>query len=437
MSIGALIVAVLLVLFNGFFVAVEFAFTASRRPALEELSAGGNRFAGWALASMNELPVTFAGAQLGVAGCSLALGFVIESSLEVAFEDLYSALGVPHGAIAGLSLVTALLIVSFVHNVFGEMAPKNATIAAPEKAALILAAPFRAYVTFLRPIILSLSWAAGAVLRLFGVKTSHKVEVSHSADDIASLVRTIGAGGVIDASSSRLLTSALRFQDTQVSEVMVPRPDLIAMPAASTAAEIESTVVATGHSRIPMYGQDLDDLLGFVHAKDLISIGQENLALPIDAELIRPAPIVPETMPVSPVLEMMRSSGVHIALVVDEHGGISGLVTLEDIAEELVGDIRDEHDIREVMEIRQAGRDRYLVAGQTRVDRLGRVGAHVDDGDYETVGGYLMAELGRVPQHGDSVETDTFRMGVRRMDGRRVREVVLEVKPRVESADAD
>lgn len=437
MSIGALVVAVLLVLFNGFFVAVEFAFTASRRPALEELSAGGNRFAAWALASMNELPVTFAGAQLGVAGASLALGFVIESSVEVAFEDLYGALGVPHGAIAGLALVTALLIVSFVHNVFGEMAPKNATIAAPEKAALILAAPFRAYVTFLRPIILSLSWAAGAVLRLFGIKTSHKVEVTHSADDIASLVRTIGAGGVIDASSSRLLTSALRFQDTQVSEVMVPRPDLIAMPALSTAAEIESTVVSTGHSRIPVYGQHLDDLLGFVHAKDLISIGQEKLLSPIDTELIRPAPIVPETMPVSPVLEMMRSKGVHIALVVDEHGGISGLVTLEDIAEELVGEIRDEHDIREVMEIRQAGRDRYLVAGQTRVDRLARVGAHLEDGDYETVGGFLMAELGRVPRHGDLVETDSFRMGVRRMDGRRVREVVLEVKSQAESPRVD
>lgn len=430
MSISALLVASFLVILNGFFVAVEFAFTASRRPALEELAAGGNRFASWALSSMNELPVTFAGAQLGVAGASLALGFVIESSLEVAFEDLYELMGLPHGAIAGLALVTALLIVSFVHNVFGEMAPKNATIAAPEKAALILAAPFRAYVTILRPIIFALSWAAGAVLRLFGIKTSHKVEVTHSADDIASLVRTIGAGGVIDASSSRLLTSALRFQDTQVSEVMVPRPDLIALPAASTAGEVENTVVSTGHSRIPLYGNDLDDVLGFVHAKDLITIGQENLAFPVDRSLIRTAPVVPETMPVSPVLEMMRSSGVHIALVVDEHGGISGLVTLEDIAEELVGEIRDEHDIREVMEIRQAGRDRYLVAGQTRVDRLARVGAHIEEGEYETVGGYLMAELGRVPRHGDSVESETFRMGVRRMDGRRVREVVLEVKPR-------
>lgn len=437
MTLGALFVAILLVVLNGLFVAVEFAYTASSRPALEEMASGGNRFAAWALASMNDLPVTFAGAQLGVAAASLALGFVIESSLEVAFEDLYHTIGLPDGAIAGLSLLTALLIVSFVHNVIGEMAPKNATIAAPERAALILAAPFRAYVTVLRPIILSLSWAAGAVLRLFGVRTSHKVEVTHSADDIASLVRTIGAGGIIDPSSSRLLTSALRFQDAQVSEVMVPRPDLIALPVTSSAADFERTVVSTGHSRIPVYGDDLDDILGFVHAKDLLFVPNEALGEPIDGSLVRTAPVVPETMPVSPVLEMMRSNGVHIALVVDEHGGISGLVTLEDITEELVGEIRDEHDIREVMEVRPAGRDRYLVAGQTRVDRLSRVGAEIDEGEYETVGGFLMSELGRVPRHGDVVETESFRMGVRRMDGRRVREVVLEIKPSPVSSEAD
>lgn len=437
MSLTALLVAIILVVLNGFFVAVEFAYTASRRPSLEEKALSGNRLAAWALASMNELPITFAGAQLGVAGASLALGFVIESSVEVAFEDLYHAIGLPDGAIAGFSLVTALLIVSFVHNVFGEMAPKNATIAAPEKAALLLAAPFRAYVTVLRPLILALSWVAGAVLRVFGVRARHKVEITHSAEDIASLVRTIGAGGVIDPSSSRLLTSALRFQDTLVSDVMVPRPDLTALPAASSGVDLEQSVVATGHSRIPVYGEGLDDIRGFVHAKDLISIDPERLNKPIDPALIRTAPIVPETMPVSPVLEMMRSEGVHIALAIDEHGSIAGLVTLEDIAEELVGDIRDEHDIREVMEIRPAGRNRYLVAGQTRVDRLARVGAVIEEGDYETVGGYLMTELGRVPRHGDAVQRETFRMSVRRIDGRRVREVVLEVNPIPGPTDPD
>ncbi|MEA1903337.1 MAG: hemolysin family protein [Actinomycetota bacterium] len=429
MSFSALVFALVLVVINGFFVAVEFAFTASRRPSLEGMANSGNRFAGWAVASMNELPVTFAGAQLGVAGASLALGFVIENSLEVAFEDLYHALGIPEGGVATISLLTALLIVAFVHNVFGEMAPKNATIAAPEKTALLVSAPFRAYVTVLRPIIFSLSWVAGAVLRLFGVNTRHTVAAEHSADDIAVLVKTIGAGGVIEPSSSNLLTAALKFQSTVVFEVMVPRPDLVALSADEPASSFESTMISTGHSRIPIYGDGLDDILGFVHAKDLIAVGTDDLDQPIAADQIRPVPLVPETMSVSPVLEMMRSEGVHLAVAIDEHGSVSGLVTLEDIAEELVGDIRDEHDIREVVEIRPAGRDRYLVAGQTRIDRLEEIGASIPPGEYETVGGYLMAELGRIPRHGDTVGSDGFELSVRRMDGRRVREVELKVRP--------
>lgn len=429
MSAGSLLVAIVLVVVNGFFVAVEFAFTASRRPPLEERAASGNRFARWALAAMDELPVTFAGAQLGVAAMSLGLGFIIEDSLEVVFHDAFDAFGLPSGAVTSLSLVISLLIVSFVHNVFGEMAPKNATIAAPERTALLLAAPFRAYVTVFRPVIAGLSWLAGGLLRIFGVRIRSSVETTHSAEDIATLVKTIGAGKVIDPSSSRLLTSALGFQDTIVSEVMVPRPDLVAMPVAETAANLERAVVATGHSRIPVYGENLDDIRGFVHAKDLIAVDPEFLAQPIDSDLIRTVPMVPESTPISPVMEMMRSEGVHMALAIDEHGTVAGLVTLEDIAEELVGDIRDEHDIREVMEIRPAGRDRYLVAGQTRVDRLEEIDVAVADGEYETVGGFIMSELGRVPRRGDRVDGSNYEMTVRRMDGRRVREVELTVTP--------
>lgn len=427
MSITALLVAAVLVVVNGFFVAVEFAYTASRRAPLEELAASGRRSARWALSAMSELPVTFAGAQLGVTGASLALGFVIENSLEASFEDLYHTLGLPRGVVATLAVATALLFVSFFHNVFGEMAPKNATIAAPEKAALLLAAPFRGYVTLLRPIILALSWAASAVLRLFGVRASRTIEVTHSAADIASLVKTIGSGGIIDPSSSRLLSASLSFQDTVVSEVMVPRPDLVAMSTEETVTAFERTVVETGHSRIPVYGDDLDDIRGFVHAKDLLSVAPEKRDVSIEAHLIRRVPVVPESTPISPIMEMMRSEGVHLAVAIDEHGSVSGLVTLEDIAEELVGEIRDEHDIREVMEIRPAGRDRYLVAGQARIDRLHLIGVELEDGEYETVGGYLMDQLGRIPKRGDTVSTESFEMTVRRMDGRRVREVDLRV----------
>jgi CBS domain containing-hemolysin-like protein len=434
-SVGAALVAVLLVMANGFFVAVEFAFTASRRPVLEDRALTGNRFARWALASMNELPVTFAGAQLGVAAMSLGLGYVIENSLEGAFHGMFQRLGLPEGAVTTLSLAVALLIVSFVHNVVGEMAPKNATIAAPEKTALIVSAPFRAYVTVLRPVIVSLSWLAGGVLRLVGVKTRHSVESIHSAEDIASLVKMIGAGEVIDPSSSRLLTAALGFQNTIVAEVMVPRPDLVTLSADATPKAFERTMVATGHTRVPVYGDSLDDIRGFVHAKDLFAIDSAVARRPIDPGLIRRLPVVPETALIAPVMEMMRSEGVHMALAIDEHGSVAGLVTLEDIAEEIVGEIRDEHDIREVMEIRPAGRDRFLVAGQTRIERLAEVGAMVEDGEYETVGGYLMAALGKIPRRGDTITRTGYEMTVRRMDGRRVREVEVTISPVEDEAD--
>jgi putative hemolysin len=151
--------------------------------------------------------------------------------------------------------------------------------------------------------------------------------------------------------------------------------------------------------------------------------------------LIRRLPVVPETALIAPVMEMMRSEGVHMALAIDEHGSVAGLVTLEDIAEEIVGEIRDEHDIREVMEIRPAGRDRFLVAGQTRIERLAEVGAMVEDGEYETVGGYLMAALGKIPRRGDTITRTGYEMTVRRMDGRRVREVEVMISPVEDEAD--
>ena len=425
MSVGALLFAVVLIIVNGFFVAVEFAFTASRRERLEEAAAGGSRLARLALASMNELPVTFAGAQLGVAGASLALGFVMEPALGGLFEELFSLVGLPEGVVVGLGVGLALLITAFFHNVIGEMAPKNATIAAPERAALILAAPFRVYVTILRPVIVALTWAASTVLRLFGVKAKQSVEATHSAADIAALVKSVGADGVIEATSSRLLSAAIAFREASVAEVMAPRPDLVALPLDASAADFERVVVETGHTRIPVFDENLDGVSGFIHAKDLLRVATDDLDRPISRDLIRTVPLVPETMSIAPVMEMMKDSRTHVAIAIDEHGTTSGLVTLEDIAEELVGEIRDEHDIREVMEIRSAGRDRFLVAGQTRIEKLATIGVEIPDGAYETVGGYIMHRLGRIPRRGDQVISDTFNLGVRRMDGRRVREVVL------------
>lgn len=429
------LLAVGLIIVNGFFVAVEFAYTASRRHVLEEKAEAGNRFARYALQSMDELPITFAGAQLGVAAASLALGAVLEPSIGHVLEDLLGSAGLPVGVAATVAVVVALIIAAFFHNVFGEMAPKNATITAPERVAVIVSGPFKLFITVLRPIVASLTWIALSLLRLLGVKSAQSVEITHSSEDIAQLVETVGATGAIDASSSQLLSAAVTFSETSVSEVMAPRPDLVALAASSPVSEVEQTMMATGHSRIPVFGEDLDDILGFIHIKDLLDLGEGDQSQPLGSRLIREVPIIPETMSIAPVMELMRQNRTHIAIAIDEHGSTAGLVTLEDIAEELVGEIRDEHDIREVMEIRPAGRNRYLVAGSCRPERLETIGVFVEEGPYETVGGFIMAEMGRIPRYGDVVTGETYKMTVRRMDTRRVREVQLEVQPR--NADAE
>ncbi len=421
------VLAIALIIVNGFFVAVEFAYTASRRHVIEEYAEGGNRFARYALSSMDELPITFAGAQLGVAAASLALGSVMEPSIGHLLEDVFDSAGMPTGVSATVSVALALLIASFLHNVFGEMAPKNATITDPERVALFVAGPFKLFITVLRPLVAALTWIALGLLRLFGVTTAQSVETVHSAEDIANLVQTVGATGAIDASSSQLLSAAVSFSETSVSEVMAPRPDLVAVPVDTTVADVERTMMATGHSRVPVYGETLDDVRGFIHVKDLLTIDEGTRHQSIATHLIRDVPIVPETMSIAPVMEMMRDSRTHVAVAIDEHGSTAGLITLEDIAEELVGEIRDEHDIREVMEVRPAGRNRYLVAGSCRPDRLEGLDIKLDDGPYETVGGFIMSELGRIPRHGDVVVGDNYRMTVRRMDRRRVREVQMEV----------
>ncbi len=421
------LIAVGLIVINGFFVAVEFAFTASRRHVLEEQAENGNRFARYALDSMDELPITFAGAQLGVAAASLALGAVLEPSIGHLIEDFLGSAGLPDGVSATIAVIIALIIAAFFHNVFGEMAPKNATITAPERVAVYVAGPFKLFITVLRPIVASLTWVALSILRLFGVASSQSVENTHSSEDIAQLVETVGATGAIDASSSQMLGAAVTFSESSVAEVMAPRPDLVALSAASPAAEVERTMMSTGHSRIPVFGDNLDDVVGYLHIKDLLELTESDLPNPVAKHLIRDVPIVPETMSIAPVMELMRAKRTHIAIAIDEHGSTSGLITLEDIAEELVGEIRDEHDIREVMEIRPAGRNRYLVAGSCRPDRLEGLGVIIPEGPYETVGGFIMSDVGRLPRHGDVVTGDTYRMTVRRMDTRRVREVQLEV----------
>ena len=416
---------VLLLVANGFFVSAEFAYITARRNVLEQTR---SRAAQVAVGLNKDLSLSLAAAQLGITMASLVLGAVAEPAVAAILERVLGFIPIPETAIHAIALVIALLIVVFLHMVIGEMAPKNVAISNPERTALALALPFRAFIVLFRPLISILNGTGNLVLRLFGVPPADALEIGHSAEDLAVIIATGQKEGVIEDFAHRLLSGAIIFGDLDAAEVMVPRPDVKAAPTGAALSQVQELMRVTGHSRIPIYDGDIDNILGFVHVKDLIATearGQQ----PIDRSLVREALVVPESAPLRSILAEMRRARSHLGIVVDEHGSTAGIITLEDIAEELVGEISDEHDSSEQrVAVDESGR--IVASGSVRPDELFRYGIHLPAGDYETIGGLIMDRLGRLPRPGDEIEEETWRMRVLTTDRRRVGEVEVTLLDR-------
>lgn len=425
MSWGPLVLMVVLLVANGFFVAAEFAYITARRNVLEQKPGGSARIA---VGLNKNLSLSLTAAQLGITMASLGLGAVAEPAVAHLLEQALGFVPLSEEVIHVIALIIALLIVVFLHMVIGEMAPKNIAISNPERSATALARLFRGFIIVFRPLIAMLNATANGVLRLFGVKPADSLEVGHSADDLAVIIATGQQEGVIEEFTHRLLTGAIIFGDLDAAEAMIPRPDVVAVPASATMADIERVMKRTGHSRIPVYGETLDDVLGFVHVKDLMGVADEARENAIDPDLVRQILFVPESAHIKSVLDEMRKTRIHFAVVVDEHGSTAGIITMEDIAEELVGEIRDEHDRRERGPIRTF-EGRILVPGLVRPDQLVEHGVRLPEGEYETIGGLIMDRLGRLPVTGDTVEEEGWTLRVTGTDGRRVREVELTPSP--------
>ncbi len=419
MNWWALLWMVVLLAANGFFVAAEYAVVTARRNMLEQQP---GRAARTAVRLSRKLTLSLTAAQLGITMASLLLGYVAEPAVAAILERGLGFLRMPEAVLHPIALSIALMIVVFLHMVIGEMAPKNIAITAPEQVALVIALPFRGFLLTFRPVIVLLNGLANGVVRLLRVQTPEALEVGHSAEELGVLIAEGRREGVIGDFAHRLLTGAIVFGDRAASELMVPRADTEAVRSGATVAEIEEVMLRSGHSRIPVHTGDLDDVLGFVHAKDLLVLGDEARARPPDPSLIRPLLVVGETAPVQSVLAEMRRTRNPLALVVDEYGGTAGIIALEDIAEELVGEIWDEYD-RQPRLVRTLADGTLVAAGSVHPDRLVPLGVMLPPGEYETLGGLVMAHLGRVPRPGDSVEVDGWRIRVSRMEGRRIREV--------------
>ncbi len=431
MNWPALAVTFALLLANGFFVAAEFALLAARRSRIEQLADSGARGARQALAGISELSLMLAGAQLGITMASLGLGAVAEPAIATGLEHALERFHLPSGLLHGIAFTIALLIVVFLHMVIGEMAPKSLAIANPERSALWLAPPFRAFTWVTRPFIRLLNSMANAIVRLCGVTPQEELAAAHAPSDLLMLVKESAEHGTLPRDQHGLLERALDLSGLDAESAMTPRRDIVAVEADAPLDELERVAGESGRSRLPVYDDELDRVVGIVHVKDVLRVPNDERATVTTRSLARPAFIAVESRPIEDLMLDMREARAHVALVVDEYGSVSGLVALEDLIEELIGDFDDETDAAMQRRDEQRSTSRrpdgtYTVPATLRPDELEDLtGVALPEGDYETVAGYVIAELERLPDVGDRVSAPGCELEVSQVDGTRLVELVL------------
>jgi len=423
-----LLVVLLLVLANGFFVASEFALVAVRRSRVDQLVAEGRPGAVAMQRALQHLNANLAAAQLGITMASLALGWIGEPALAHFFEPAFHFLpgDWPLVSAHALASILAFALITVLHIVVGEQAPKVMALQRSEQTAIAIALPMEVIRWVFGPAIALLNGASGLVLRLFGLQPATEEERVHSVEELKYLVTASRHAGVLDEIEGEMVDRVFDFGETRTYEVMLPRTQMVAVEADSPLDAALDVMAAEGHTRLPVYEGNLDNVVGIVHVHDVLRAqrhgGSEALTV---HRVMRPPLIVPESASVEAILGEMRRHRTQMAVVIDEHGGTAGLVTMEDLVEEIVGEVQDElehpHDA-----IRPQPDGTVLVDGLVTVNEFGeRFGVEVPDEDYNTVGGLVMARLGKVPRVGDVVKVDGYDLRVEAMDHLRVATVRL------------
>lgn len=336
----AVVLAIVLLALNAFFVGAEFALVSARRSQIEPLAQGGSRMARTTLGAMENVSLMMAGAQLGITICSLGLGAVGEPAVAHLIEPLLNAFGVPEQLLHPIAFAIALSVVVFLHVVLGEMVPKNLALAGPERSAVILSPPLVAIVGVLRPVIAAFNAIANAVLRLLSVELRDEVNSTYTREEVAALVEESRGEGLLADEEYGRLAGALGFAEKTVTTVLMRQATLSTVPRGATAADVEDLCAATGYSRFPVAAED-GSLMGYLHIKDVLEAEQSRRTRVVDDKWIRPFAGVGPDDSLHDALETLQRRGAHMARVVDETGQVMGLVTLEDVIEELVGEIRD------------------------------------------------------------------------------------------------
>ncbi|MGW0564714.1 hemolysin family protein [Streptomyces sp. NPDC003016] len=412
--------AFLLILANGFFVAAEFGLVTVEKQDAERAAAEGDRRARTVVAALRELSFQLSGTQLGITLTSLVVGMLAQPALAQLLSGPFTAAGLPEGVVPGVAVVVGMLLASAVQMVIGELVPKNWAVSRPLQVARFVAGPQYLFSTAFRPVIALLNAVANRLVRTLGVEPTDELASARTPGELVSLARHSARAGALEQGTADLFVRTLSLGGLTAQHVMTPRVKVSALQSSATAADVLNLTRATGLSRFPVYRERIDEVVGMVHLKDALAVPvHERRRTPV-AKVAVPPLMVPETLPVQQLLERLRSEQP-IAVVVDEYGGTAGVVTLEDIVEELVGEVRDEHDDEgtEWPELAAApaedGCPAWEADGSCRVLTLRRIGLEVPEGPYETVAGLVADLLGRIPAPGDRAELPGWRLSVRRV----------------------
>ena len=420
---------------NAFFSSMEFASVAARRTRIELLAEEGNAGAkivkGW-LENPASRSRLIAACQLGITIVSLALGAVGENTFQRLLTPYFDKISLSPNLrqltslMAALPLVLSLIIMTSLHVVLGEQVPKVATLHQPERVALLGAQIMKAFSTIFKWFIDALDWATRLILRLFGLKLAGGHSLIYTVDELKQMITESEEGGVLEQPEREMLESVFDFGELMVRQVMVPRTEVIAIEADTRLDEIVAIVTQHSYTKLPVFEADLDQIIGILHVKDLLQVmNQTDCQGTTAREIARETLYIPETLPVNDLLHQFRHHRQHIAIVLDEYGGTAGLVTLEDLLEEIVGEVSDQFD-QGTPEIQTLPDGSVLIDGLTLIETVNeQLNLHLSDPHYDTIAGYFLGKLGHIPKDGDEIESGGVKLLVEAMDGLRIAQLRL------------
>ena len=412
---------VVLIAANAFFVAAEFSLTSVDRARLQRLADRGDRRAGIVRRAVANLSYQLSAAQLGITVCSLLLGFVAQPVVADVLRPAARGVGIPSGAVEPTSATFAVILATLAQMLLGELVPQNLAIARPVSVARAVVPVQAAWATIGRPLVALFDGAANGIVRALGVEPRQELRAARTPAELRTVITSSVEEGTLGAETARLLSRALAFGAKTADDVMTPRVRLVTVRPDDTAADVLDSSRRTGRSRLPVVADELDDVVGVVHVKNALAVPRDRRATVRVRSLLEPVLQVPSSLDCDALLIRLSLERSQFAIVVDEYGGTAGIVTVEDLVEELVGQIRDEHDVAEVPEIIALRDGGWSVSGQLHKDDLADLtGAAPEPGPFDTVAGIVMDRLGRLPAVGDFVELDGWRLRVIRLDRRRV-----------------